>query len=270
MSSILQRTSLQVIAIGGLAIGLMLSPVPAEATWDGYRVTGTGGVGLKVRTDPYNSGAGVVTVLSDGTAFSAVCAVRARDVLGNTVWHRISAPVQGWISDYYTTTPGFNQYIPGELDCNQYNRASATSWALAHWNDPEYYPGNDCTWFVSQALWIGGLPQTATWYPHSVEAVNADSFKNALVRANFATIRELSWSDYTAGGAQIGDVIGYDWNPDGRFDHVAIVTSISSQIPIVTQHSVANPGRQWWKDSNGNLLQNSMPGSRVYLLHVVP
>jgi len=49
--------------------------------------------GLKVRSDPYDSTAGVITVLADNTAFSAVCAVRGRDIYGNNVWHRISAPV---------------------------------------------------------------------------------------------------------------------------------------------------------------------------------
>src|SRR6266567_1341296 len=86
------------IAIFMIITALVLGEAPAYADITGYRVTGTGGVGLKVRSDPYNSTAGVITVLADGTAFSAVCAVRGRDIFGNNVWHWISAPVRGWIA----------------------------------------------------------------------------------------------------------------------------------------------------------------------------
>lgn len=138
-----------VAATASSLAALAVTATPAEAGITGYRVTGTGGVGLKVRTDPYNANAGVVTTLADGTYFTAECAVRGRDVYGNTVWHRISAPANGWISDYYTTTPGFNQYIPGEPDCNVQSRETrALNWArsvlgqthtngdLGDWNHP--------------------------------------------------------------------------------------------------------------------------------------
>ena len=216
------------VALVAVAVGLVTA-VPAQADIGGYSVTGTGGVGLKVRSDPYNSAASVIAILRDGTPFFAVCAVRGRDVYGNTVWHKISAPVQGWIADFYTTTPGFNQYIPGEPDCNSmYNRAAARDWAYAHYRDTERYPGNDCTWFVSQALWAGRLPRTATWTDYQPDAINADRFKNAVIRAGYATITEVTWSDNTAGNAQVGDVIAYDWNgaADGFIDHVAIVTKL--------------------------------------------
>jgi hypothetical protein len=264
-----------VAAILVVVVGLLVGQAPAHADIGGYRITGTGGVGLKVRTDPYNTTAGVVAVLADGTGFSAVCAVRGRDVGGNTVWHRISAPVQGWISDFYTTTPGFNQYIPGEPDCNGYNRSAAQAWAYAHWQDAERYPGRDCTWFVSQALWAGWLPRTTAWTDSpspSPAAINADAFKNAVVGAGYATIREVIWSDNTAGGAQIGDIIAYDWNggADGIIDHLAIVTSLNAQgFPSVTQHSNARIDRYWsWDPDGGNWIQYTHPGSRVYLIHI--
>jgi len=265
-----------VVTIFTIVAGLLLSPGAAQADIVGYRITGTGGVGLKVRTDPNNAAAAIVTVLADGTPFSAVCAVRGRDVLGNTVWHRISAPVQGWIADYYTTTPGFNQYIPGEADCNGYNRAIARDWAYAHWQDAERYSGTDCTWFVSQALWAGWLPRTAAWTDSpgpSVAAIRADAFKNAVINAGYATITELSWSDNTAGHAQIGDVIAYDWDrgADGFVDHLAIVTSLNAQgYPSVTQHSAARVDRYWsWDPAGNDWIQNTYPGARVYLLHII-
>jgi hypothetical protein len=275
MRTVLKSFTFRFFTVFAVVSGLALGQTPAYANIDGYRVTGTGGVGLKVRTDPYNSSAGVVTILADGTAFSAVCAVRGRDVLGNTVWHKISAPAQGWISDYYTTTPGFNQYAPGEIDCNSYNRAAARDWAYAHWQDAELYPGADCTWFVSQALWAGWLPKTATWTNSpgpSIAAINADALKNALQAAGYATVKEVSWSDNTAGGAQVGDVIGYDWDngADGVLDHLAIVTSLNAQgYPSVTQHTSPRRDRYWsWDPSGGNWIQYTYPGSRVYLIHI--
>lgn len=99
-------------------VGLLSTAAPAIAGITGYSVTGTGGTGLMVRTSPTDPNAAAVAVLADGTGFTAECAVRGRSVGGNTVWHLISAPANGWISDYYTTTPGFNQYIPGEPECN--------------------------------------------------------------------------------------------------------------------------------------------------------
>jgi hypothetical protein len=255
-------------------VSVLLSQGPARADIGSYRVTGTGGVGLKVRPDPYSATAAPITVLADGTAFSAVCAVRGRDVYGNTVWHRISAPAEGWIADFYTTTPGFNQYIPGEPEC--YHRDAARDWATAHWQDAERYPAQDCTWFVSQSLWVGQLPRTSAWTDQpapTVPAIRADALKNTLIDAGYATIREVQWVDVTAGGAQVGDLIAYDWAgaADGVIDHLAIVTSLDAQGgPSVTQHSVARKDRYWSWDPGGNdSIQATHPGSRVYLIHIV-
>jgi hypothetical protein len=52
-----------------------------------------------VRTDPTNVNAGTITTLPDKPRFTAESAVRGRDVGGNIVWHRISSPASGWISD---------------------------------------------------------------------------------------------------------------------------------------------------------------------------
>lgn len=113
-----RRWLTSVVTTGAMVImGLTASATAAQASFTGYRVTGTGGIGLKVRVDANDPNARVVMTLTDGTYFTAECAVRGRDINGNTVWHLISAPASGWISDFYTNTPGFNQFIPGERDC---------------------------------------------------------------------------------------------------------------------------------------------------------
>ena len=100
------------------AVVLVGTAAPSFAGISGYSVAGTGGAGLTVRTSPYDANASSVALLGDGTGFVAECAVRGRNISGNSVWHRISSPASGWISDFYTNTPGFNQYLPGEPECS--------------------------------------------------------------------------------------------------------------------------------------------------------
>lgn len=170
-----RRLAVWAAAVATMLATLAATEAPAAAGITGYQVTGTGGVGLKVRTDPYNTSAGVVAILADGTYFTAECAVRGRDIFGNSVWHRISAPASGWISDYYTTTPGFNQYIPGEIDCNS-REARALNWArsvlgqaytngdLGDWNHP--WDGW-CDNFVAHAY-----GRAASGYPTAIAHYN--------------------------------------------------------------------------------------------------
>jgi Putative amidase domain len=151
---------------------------------------------------------------------------------------------------------------------------------------------SNCTFFVSQALWDGGLPSTADWTPNSSDpsklatdllnpgptkpAADADYFKNYMRNSGRATITEIKWSDNTAGGAQLADVIGYDWDKasggkgsDGVIDHLAIVTGFTSDhYPLVTQHTPSRLDRGWsWDPDNNNWIEKTNPGSRAYLIH---
>ena len=95
--------------------GLEMQPLTLAAT--GYHIAGAGSAGSSVVRDPGDAGAAAVATLADGTGFTVDCGVRGRSVKGNTVWHHITAPVTGYIADYYTDTPGFNQFIAGEAAC---------------------------------------------------------------------------------------------------------------------------------------------------------
>ncbi len=81
-----------------------------------YAVIGTEGHGLNVRTAP-SLGAGVVRNLGDGTAINIVCQTRGDDVMGSTMWDQIEGPVDGYLADYYTTTPVFDNPSPGLPGC---------------------------------------------------------------------------------------------------------------------------------------------------------
>jgi hypothetical protein len=93
-----------------------------------------------------------------------------------------------------------------------------------------------------------------------------------MVKAGTATITEVKWSDNTAGGAELADVIAYDWNggADGVIDHLAMVTGFTSDDhPLVTQHSPSRLNRGWSWDVDGkNWIEFTHPGSRVYLIHL--
>jgi surface antigen len=114
-----RRRWTRVLAVGAIAaaaVAGMASTAHASAT-TGYRIAGTAGAGSTVVSDPTGTTATTVATLTDGTAFTVDCGIRGRSVNGNTVWHHITSPVTGYIADYYTNTPGFNQLIAGETTC---------------------------------------------------------------------------------------------------------------------------------------------------------
>jgi hypothetical protein len=173
-------------------------------------------------------------------------------------------------------------------DFGPFNRYEAVQAAIK-WLDSPYTFPNDCTFYVSQALWDGGLKPTPDWTPRTSDesklaarnlynpgpskaAASADHFKNYMVNSGTATIKEIKWSDNTAGGAELADVIAYDWDSgaDGRVDHLAIVTSINSDhYPSVSQHSPTRRDRYWsWDTGADNWIEFSHPGARVYLIHI--
>jgi hypothetical protein len=198
----------------------------------------------------------------------------------------------------------------GAADRGSYSGVQACRWAVANWSKPPRFLDDDCTWFVSQALWAGGMPKDDLWtsaewdiselaikslhstkgpfaYPGpSRTAATADLLVNYLVNTNQATRTKIRWSDNTAGGAKIGDIIAYHWNKVGTgpgedrypwtIDHVSLVTAFSGTYPLVTQHTDAQHDRGWsWSlDANqgkGGWIQYSFPPGITpvaYLIHI--
>lgn len=97
-----------------LAMSTVVSAASAQATV--YSVIGTQGNGLNVRTAPSLS-AGLVSNLRDGTAIDIVCQTRGDNVVASTMWDKIDQPVDGYVADYYTTTPVVNNPSPGLPTC---------------------------------------------------------------------------------------------------------------------------------------------------------
>lgn len=98
----------------------------------------------------------------------------------------------------------------------------------------------------------------------------ADYLKNYLVNEkSYATITELTWDQNDVPEAELGDIIMYDWDPDGVVDHAMIITDFSGQYPLVSGHTRPADNQGWTYSKNSDKwIQEVFPGSRVYLVHI--
>lgn len=151
---------------------------------------------------------------------------------------------------------------PQERLSYQYNRLQAVQYAERWWNsyNPAYKKfENDCTNFISQCLHTGGAPmrgypnRSSGWWlrnnnwsyswsiAHSLRLYLANS--NSGLRA-----QEVSSPDQLL----LGDVICYDFEGDGRFNHNTIVTGKDAfGMPLVNAHTYNSRQRYWaYEDSS--------------------
>lgn len=137
-----------------------------------------------------------------------------------------------------------------------YNRLNAVRYAEVWWNQRN--PGfpkmeNDCTNFISQCLFAGGLPmngqpirnrgwwqQQANW---SFSWAVANNLRWYLSRSgNIIGAAEADKPDKLVPG----DVICYDFEGDGRWNHNTIVTALDpSGQPLVNAHTYDARHRDW-------------------------
>jgi hypothetical protein len=143
-----------------------------------------------------------------------------------------------------------------------YDRFQAVQYAALWWNG--YNPlfrafRDDCTNFVSQCLYAGGWPMEFSdrrdkgwWYRGPNEEW---SF-------SWAVAHSLRWYLETSGRAErrerahdldLGDVISYDWDGNGVWQHHATVVGFDREgEPLVAAHSLPSWGRAWpYRDSPG-------------------
>lgn len=142
-----------------------------------------------------------------------------------------------------------------------YDRRAAVRYAERWWNDynPNYRKFDvDCTNYVSQCLHAGGAPMRGEpnrsegwWY-----GANSWSY-------SWAVSHSLRW--YLSGSTQglkgkevsspdqllPGDVICYDFQGDGRWDHSTIVVAKDAEnMPLVNAHTDNSRMRYWsYEDS---------------------
>ncbi|MFK7691452.1 amidase domain-containing protein [Paenibacillus sp. HJGM_3] len=147
-----------------------------------------------------------------------------------------------------------------------YNRLKVQEYANTWWNgaNPKYLAFEvDCTNFVSQCLFAGGAPmnytgrrETGWWYQGAAKDRELWSFSWAVAHSlcsHLTTSRTGLRAEIKdqASALTIGDVICYDWDGNGRFQHNTIVTAIDAAgMPLVNAHTVNSKHRYWdYKDS---------------------
>lgn len=143
-----------------------------------------------------------------------------------------------------------------------YDRIKAVKYAETWWNS--YHPSFpkftvDCTNFVSQCLYAGGIPMTG--YPNRQKGW---WMKNKSWSYSWAVAHAFRW--YLSGEhpgiktievstpdqLMAGDVICYDFEGDGRFNHSTIVVAKDKQgMPLVNAHTTNSRMRYWsYEDSS--------------------
>jgi hypothetical protein len=144
----------------------------------------------------------------------------------------------------------------------KYNRLKAVQYAERWWNDynPAYKKFEvDCTNYISQCLHAGGAPvrgypnRGKGWWMQNNNWSYSWSVANSLrLYLSNSTIglraKEVSSPDQLI----LGDVICYDFEGDGRYNHNTIVTGKDANgMPLVNAHTYNSRMRYWaYEDSS--------------------
>lgn len=177
-----------------------------------------------------------------------------------------------WSEDY-----GWNQHIlsasplpivppmemvEGDLERGHYNRIGAVQYAESWWNgtNPKYKRHeNDCTNFISQCLHAGGFPMRYTGSVKSGWWYSNHQFSYAWGVAHTLLYYLIGLKKGIRGrrvdsiqDLKIGDIIFYDFEGDGRFDHSTIVVAKDNKgEPLVNAHTMDSRNRYWtYEDSS--------------------
>lgn len=157
-----------------------------------------------------------------------------------------------------------------------YNRAAAVAYANQWWDS--FNPAfpvfqDDCTNFISQCLYAGGAPMRGApardrgWWMTG---------QNERWSFSWSVAHSLRWYLETskqglratrvnsADQLQLGDVIFYDFQGNGRIDHSTIVTRIEQGIPYVNAHTSNSINREYfYRDSTAYT-----PNMRYYFFQI--
>ncbi|XEC93895.1 amidase domain-containing protein [Paenibacillus tarimensis] len=148
-----------------------------------------------------------------------------------------------------------------------YRRDMVAAYADLWWDKPnpayEEFEVN-CTNYVSQCLFAGNAPMNYTgrrdsgwWYKGRDKGRELWSFSWAVSAALQSLLNKpknqglRARQVQSAGELSLGDVIVYDWNGDGRYQHSTIVTAFDTLgMPLVNANTVSSRHRYWdYRDS---------------------
>lgn len=157
-----------------------------------------------------------------------------------------------------------------------YNRQAAVDYANYWWD--KYNPRfpsfqDDCTNFISQCLYAGGAPMRGFsdraqgwWMIGTPERWSYSWSVSHSLRWYLETSKKglIATRVYSIDKLEIGDVIFYDFQGDGRIDHSTIVTRIDNGIPYVNAHTMNSKNRHYaYEDSSAYT-----PLMEYYFFHI--
>jgi hypothetical protein len=169
--------------------------------------------------------------------------------------------------------PVFHQYENTEAEDKRqtktdqnysYNRLQAIRYAEAWWNDynPQFRHFDvDCTNFISQCLYAGGIPLQVTGSRSNGWWYRGGNSPSALWSFSWAVAHSFRWylekgrirteTKSSADQLSLGDVICYDFDGDGRWQHSTIVVAKDGRgMPLVNAHTTNSRHRYWdYRDS---------------------
>ena len=170
----------------------------------------------------------------------------------------------------------------------EFDRGSAVEFADAHYNDPEHWPFvDDCTFFASEVLQAGMLPESPEWTEFTDDPtyaasnwrrsfgtvptrafMDADYLKNYLVDNGLATISQIDPSQHLVPGAESGDLIGYSWDNNGIINHMAVVVGNTDETQVDQHEPNALHKGYNWSSNHDDWITESTPNVAVYLIHI--
>lgn len=157
-----------------------------------------------------------------------------------------------------------------------YDRMRAVQYAERWWNDysPDFPKFEvDCTNYVSQCMYAGGAPmrgypqRTQGWWYQNKQWSFSWSVANALSvylqhsKTGLRAVRKQKPEEL-----ELGDVICYDFEGDGRYNHNTIVTGKDAAgMPLVNAHTYNSRMRYWaYEDSTAYT-----PNIQYQFFHIV-
>lgn len=149
---------------------------------------------------------------------------------------------------------------------NRYDRIAAVRYAHRWWNsyNPNFRAFSvDCTNFVSQVMFAGGIPIMFTGKQNTGWWYRGNGGENDQWSYSWSVAHSLRW--YLASGKSLtqvelvskpekllpGDIICYDWDGDDVWQHNTVVVGFSvTGQPLVNAHTGNSQNRYWdYRDS---------------------
>ncbi|SIT03098.1 amidase domain-containing protein [Alicyclobacillus vulcanalis] len=178
------------------------------------------------------------------------------------VWHRVTGRESAMGCDLVRETRGPQDAVhprfprDPEWQAGVYDRIRAVRYADAWWDgtNPRFPRfSDDCTNFVSQCLFAGGLPmwgesdRTKGWWFQFGSKPNW-SYSWSTAQALYLVLTSAFGGQVVSDPSELkmGDVIFYDWNGEGIFHHSTLVTDFDAMgEPLVNAHTIDSYHRPW-------------------------